>query len=73
MLPGNRPIEEDKGIFLNEFYELLGLETIDYGDYLSWSTYKSIKFYNETVILYDGLKCTVIHMIYEPTYDFENY
>ena len=77
----NRMLSQDTGIFLNEFYELLGLETVDYGDYLGWSSfelvetywYQWIEFQHETVIMDDGLKCTIIHMQFEPTYDFENY
>lgn len=77
----NRMLSMDTGIFLNEFYELLGLDTVDYGDYLGWSSfelvetywYQWIEFEHETVVMDDGLKCTIIHMAFEPTYDFENY
>lgn len=77
----NRILSQDSGIFLNEFYELLGLERVDYGDYLGWSAcevsenqcYCWIEFSHRKVIMDDGLECTIISMHFEPTFDFENY
>lgn len=77
----NRILSEGGGVFLNEFYDELGLETVDYGDYLGWSAcelieccwYCWIEFDHRKVIMDDGLECTIISMRFEPTFDFENY
>lgn len=77
----NRDLSEGGGVFLNEFYEHLGLETVDYGDYLGWSAcelietswYCWIEFDHRKVVMDDGLECTIISMQFEPTFDFENY
>lgn len=77
----NRILAADYGVYLNEFYELLGLEAVDYGNYLGWSscelveTYWSswVDFNHEKITMDDGLECTIITMVMEPTFDFENY
>lgn len=77
----NRMLSLEYGVFLNEFYELLGIETTDYGNFLGWSTYELtemywyswVEFKHTKVVLDDGLECTIITMCMEPTYDFENY
>lgn len=77
----NKTLSTDYGVFLNEFYEMLGLETVDYGDYLGWSSYELVEctwacwvdFDHTKVVLDDGLECTIISMRFEPTFDFENY
>lgn len=77
----NRILTEDGGVFLNEFYELVGLEIVDYGDYLGWSAFEMaetcynnwLHFYHRKVVLDDGLECIIISMSFEPTFDFENY
>ena len=77
----NRLLSRDDRVFLNDFYELLGIETVDYGDYLGWSSYELVEmcwycwveFEHAKVILDDGLECTIITMRMEPTFDFENY
>ena len=77
----NRDLSEGGGVFLNEFYEYLGLDTVDYGDYLGWSSceliestwYCWIEFNHRKVVMDDGLECTIISMQFEPTFDFENY
>jgi hypothetical protein len=77
----NHRLAIEYGVYLNEFYELLGLETVDYGNYLGWSSYELvescwaswIEFKHEKVVMDDGLECTIISMSYEPTFDFENY
>lgn len=77
----NRDLSEGGGVFLNEFYEHLGLDTVDYGDYLGWSAcelvetswYCWIEFDHRKVVMDDGLECTIISMRFEPTFDFENY
>ena len=77
----NRMLAVYYGVYLNEFYELLGLERTDYGDYLGWSTeelvetysYNWIDFHHQKVIMEDGMECTIISMCTEPTFDFEDY
>lgn len=77
----NRIVARDCGAFLNEFYELLGLEIVDYGDYLGWSLaeitemqwYCWVEFEHRKIVMDDGLECMIITMLTEPTFDFENY
>ena len=77
----NRDLSEGGGSFLNEFSEYLGLDTVDYGDYLGWSSYELVEctwrawvdFSHRKVVMDDGLECTIISMDFEPSYDFENY
>lgn len=77
----NRMLAVHYGVYLNEFYELLGIERTDYGDYLGWSTgelvetcwYSWIDFHHDKVVMDDGLECTIITMGMEPTFNFENY
>lgn len=78
----NRILEmEYGGLYLNEWFELLGLDRTDYGDHLGWSTWylsevywhNWIEFTHRKVVLDDGLECTIIEIIQEPIFDFENY
>lgn len=77
----NRLIARDCCVFLNEFYELLGIETTDYGDYLGWSSFEIVEtqwycwveFEHTKTVIDDDLECTIISMYMEPTFDFENY
>lgn len=69
------------GIYLNEWFDLLGLEVTDYGEHLGWSAcYLSevywqnwIDFQHHTVTLDTGLECIILTMQMEPIPDFENY
>ena len=77
----NRILAADYGVYLSEFYELLGLEAVDYGNYLGWSSCELVETYwtswvdfdHEKITMDDGLECTIISMRVEPTFDFENY
>lgn len=77
----NRMMSQDSGLFLNEFYELLGLEPVEYGDYLGWSSFQLTEMYwhcwidfeHTKVAMDDGLECTIISMPKEPTYEFYEY
>lgn len=77
----NRMLAQGFGAYLNEYYDLLGLDDVDYGDHLGWSPYELtetywacwIDFEHTKTILDDGLECTIIEFIQEPTFDFENY
>ena len=77
----NRILSESCGAFLNEFYELIGLDTVDFGEYMGWSTCELVECYgpcwvdfrHTKVEMEDGMECTIISFMQEPTYDFENY
>lgn len=77
----NHFLARDCGVYLNEFYDMLGIELVDYGDYLGWSSFEIVEtqwycwvdFFHQEVVMDDGLKCTIISMGIEPTFDFENY
>lgn len=77
----NRRMAYAHSAYLNEFYELLGLEPMDYGEFLGWfcneicDTYKEsrIKFDHSKIIMDDGLEVTIIRMCTEPTFYFEDY
>ena len=67
--------------YLNEFYEFLGIPTTDYGDYLGWSASsmydmywnQCLDFRHQKVVMDDGLECTIIMFVQEPTPDFADY
>lgn len=67
----NRKMSETSSVYLNEYFELVGLERTDYGDYMGWSSWFDI--YKEKVIMDDGLECTILRFVMDPTFDFENY
>lgn len=75
----NRKLSTFYGAYLNEFYEHLGIEPVDYGDYLGWSidsiydhTWESwLDFYHEKVVMEDGLECYIITMSVDPSPDFD--
>lgn len=77
----NRMIAVEYGVYLNDFYDLLGIEPVDYGDYLGWidcelvetTWYSWLDFIHTKVVMDDGLECTIITMSSEPTFNFENY
>lgn len=77
----NKDLQMDGNIYLNEYFDILGLEQTDYGDYLGWSLYQItdmywcswLEFECQKVVLDDGLECYVISMPYEPIPDFYAY
>lgn len=76
----NKEVTIGGAAFLNEFYELLGIPRVDYGDYLGWSAPALhdmyweawVDFDHEKVVMDDGLECTIIRMT-EPVPEFEEY
>ena len=66
---------------LNEFYELMGIPKVDYGEFLGWSSGGLIEatwadwleFTHQHVTMDDGLECYIIMMGFEPMYDYEYY
>lgn len=77
----NRRMNYAHDVYLNEFYELLGLEPTDYGDFLGWSYDEIydvhgeswIEFDHSKTIMDDGLEVNIIYIRTEPTFGFENY
>ena len=77
----NRQLQCNGVVYLNEYYEFLGLEHSQVGTYLGWSSgileshycAKRIEFDHEKVILEDCLECCIITLRYEPVIDFEYY
>lgn len=77
----NKKISLWYGVHLNEFYELLDIPTVEYGEFLGWSsgtlmdtTWNDwLDFYHEKAIMDDGLECTIITFGTEPMYDYEYY
>ena len=77
----NRQLQCNGGVYLNEYYEFLGLEPSPGGTELGWSSdileshycAEWIEFDHEKVILEDGLECCIITLRYEPMIDFVYY
>ena len=77
----NKMLWNDYGVYLNDYYELLGIDTVDYGDYLGWSSCElveatwgsSIEFEHTKVVMDDGLECYIISTKFEPVPGFEDY
>lgn len=77
----NREFIHKDYITLNEWYKLLGMDPVDFGDVLGWSIgagecyygYQWIDFEHELQVMEDGLECYIIHMISPPTADFMDY
>jgi hypothetical protein len=76
----NKILSEDYGAYLNEWYDLVGLDTVDYGDYMGWSTSQMyemywsawIDFYHEKMTMNDGTEYyTIVYT--EPMPDFLDY
>lgn len=77
----NKTLWNEGIAWLNDYYELLGLEKVDYGNYLGWSSFElyeitwggSIEFDHTKVVMDDGLECTIISMHCEPYFGFDEY
>lgn len=76
----NRLLVDDCYVSLNEYFELLGLPTTDYGQYVGWSASQMfdmywsawINFRHEKVEMEDGMECYIINVT-EPMADFGDY
>lgn len=76
----NRELHTKDYAYLNEFYDLLGLDHIKSGWDLGWSMGASLSHYwktwidfrHEKVEMEDGMECYIITMT-EPIVDFEEY
>ena len=77
----NRNLQCNGGVYMNEYYEFLGLEPIPGGNELGWSSgileshyyAERIEFDHEKVVLEDDLECCIITLRYEPVIDFAYY
>ena len=77
----NKQIAEWGSAYLNDFYELAGVPTTDYGDHLGWSACGLYEMYwnqwldfgHDKFVLDDGLECTIITFFQEPIPGFEDY
>lgn len=76
----NKLLSQDTYVYLNELYDLLDIEHVDYGNRVGWSAAQMfdmywsswIHFWHEEVDMEDGMECTIIHFT-EPLAGFENY
>ena len=76
----NRLLVDDCYVSLNEYFELLGIPTTDYGQYVGWSAAQMfdmywsawINFRHEKVEMEDGMECYIINVT-EPMADFGDY
>lgn len=76
----NKILSDDSYASLNEYYDLLGVDQVDYGQYVGWSSAQMfemywsawIHFHHEKVEMEDGMECCIINMT-EPSADFEDY
>lgn len=73
----NQKLTTHGHVWLNDFYDFLGIPRTEYGYYMGWSTFKSDKMYAyddilleleyEKTIMDDGLECNIITIKYPPT------
>lgn len=76
----NKILNETGGAYLNDYYDLLEIERVDYGDHMGWSSaqmyemhWDSWLHFNKTkVVMDDGMECWIIEFT-EPFIDFEEY
>jgi len=77
----NRRLAEFNGAYLNEFYEMLDIPAVDYGEHLGWSSSEIydmqwstwLDFAHKKVTMDDGLECYIISWSVDPTFGFEEY
>ena len=77
----NRTLSIDDEACLNDWYEYIGLDPLDHGEKIGWSTginYEQywqswIDFNHTKTVLDDGLECTIISFNQEPVGYFDSY
>ena len=77
----NRTLSIDDEVSLNDWYEYIGLDSLDHGRDFGWSTginYEQywqswIDFNHTKTVLDDGLECTIISFNQEPVSGFQYY
>lgn len=77
----NKLIARDEAAYLNEFYDFLGIENVDYGNALGWSITQIfedswqtwINIECQKVVMDDGLECYIMSTSPVPVADFLEY
>lgn len=77
----NRSLSIKDYVSAKEFYDFLGIPSVDSGEELGWSSPMNLEYYWQTwidfnhqhVIMEDGLECTIIYMMQEPNLEWQNY
>lgn len=77
----NRALVMQDYAYLNDFYEWLGIEPVDYGYKFGWTRGINLEIYwqewvdftHKKVPMEDGMECTMIIMQCEPVVGFENH
>lgn len=77
----NRTLMLDGGVFLNEWYQHLNLETLEHGWDVGWSACGNsdmywqswVDFHHQKTVMEDGLECIIVSFQQEPYHDFEDY
>lgn len=77
----NKTLQTHGGLYLNEFYEMLDIPPVDYGDHLGWSASEVydmcweswVDFQHQKVAMDDGFDCYIISISPDPTFGFEDY
>lgn len=76
----NKQLSDYGSAYLNDYYDLLGIDRVDYGDHLGWSSaqmYETfwdswLHFHKTKVVMDDGLECWIINFT-EPFVNFADY
>ena len=76
----NKNLVDECYVDLNELYDLLGIDRVDYGEYVGWSSAQMFEMYwsswinfsHEKVEMEDGMECYIIRFT-EPMVDFLDY
>lgn len=74
----NRLLSLNGGAYLNEFYEMLDIPRVGFGDYLGWSYYemyercwvKWLDFKHQKTVMDDGLECYILSFSVDPIAGF---
>lgn len=77
----NKRLCNHAGLYLNEYYDLLKIPRVNYGDYLGWSaaevydmSWESwVNFEHTKALIADDLECHIISFCPDPTFGFEDY
>lgn len=76
----NKQVSEQGGASLNDYYDLIGIDRTDYGDYIGWSAGQMMEMYwtawveftHTKTDMEDGMECWIIDYV-EPLADFDLY
>lgn len=77
----NRSLNLRGYVSAKEFYDFLGIKSVDSGEELGWSTGMNLEYYwqewidfhHQYTIMEDGLECCIIYMMQEPSLEWQNY